>query len=786
MSDFAGELMVVGASLVSPLATTPSAHAFLAKAGATPAAATLSGPMKGAFACPWIPEESSLGVRLAVLASQALAALLSALPETVRVRADIEVVIAFPNEAQGFTEDDTWLVERSARTALHGTRATLAMPTARTRGPRAAFDEVLRAGRDLSQDALRLIVAVDSLAHPERAKTAPDDRDSPWDPAPPRRSEAASGLLLATPARVAEARLPIWGRLRGAATRVHDSTPDNDHPSDGTAISGAIRALPGGSKFVLIAGPEPLSGFYRDELAVAVARNSDRFQPVHHALGPAALLGDVGIASLPASIALVLATLRHGTLRRLAAAGAQAPDAGDLGEHDGPALIWDLFADGTRVALTLEASLDPPPAHRAACTLDSLVAADVLVQKATPTSSFAEPEEGCLERLLSLCRLRKQAPWRELPRIEERILANLDALAETGVSFSEACQFLASRGDPYGGVAATFLFGALRQKGAEGAAVFEDTMVALFGPGAEIRLDAGDSTLETLWLASEGLFLFPSAVAEQALLGSIDQGRGVMAAIALVTLARRGLMSPARVGQRLSRGEPLFAAAVARAASLSPELIAHKESWRPLLDAPGPLAWEGARALLLTNDEAPLARLRAGDELADRLGEKALCLLALAGHEPDVPLFARLARRLPRTETTLRATGDFGWMPVASLLLSALDDEATVDAAARALSTMFGPLPQWPERTSRVAWGRAMKQATWARDKRARDGKPWSAKAIASPRDPSGISDREWQFRIDELRLVSKKVICVEPGGFGAGAREAMLATIAMEERGIE
>src|SRR5262249_20057832 len=81
MSDFAGELTIVSAALVSPLATTPAAHAFFASAGATPAAAALDGPMKGTFACPWIPAESPLGARLAVLASQAIAALLAGLPE---------------------------------------------------------------------------------------------------------------------------------------------------------------------------------------------------------------------------------------------------------------------------------------------------------------------------------------------------------------------------------------------------------------------------------------------------------------------------------------------------------------------------------------------------------------------------------------------------------------------------------------------------------------------------------------------------------------------------------
>src|SRR5262249_19037136 len=157
-------------------------------------------------------------------------------------------------------------------------------------------DGLLCAGRDLSQEAIRLIVAVDSLAHPQRSAHLPEEQDSPWDPAPPRRSEAAAGLALATAAHVAERRLPLLGRLRGAATRVHDWPPENETPTDGSSLSAAMRALPGRGTFTMVAGPDSMTGLFREELSIAVARNFERFLPAYRPVRAAALLGDIGLA----------------------------------------------------------------------------------------------------------------------------------------------------------------------------------------------------------------------------------------------------------------------------------------------------------------------------------------------------------------------------------------------------------------------------------------------------------------------------------------------------------
>lgn len=782
MSDLAGEICVVGAAVVSPLATSPAAHAFLAAAGATPAAAPLDGPMKGTFACPWIHHDSSLGVRLSVLAAQAIATLIAGLPESARTRGNIEVVVALPDARQGVTEDDVWLVERSARTALHGTSAVLVPLAGSLRGPRAYLDELLRAGRDLGPDTVRLLVAVDSPAHPERAAHLPEGQDSPWGPSPLRRSEAAAGLALATAAGAAERRLPLWGRIRGGVTRVHESTPDNDVPTDGSALADAMLALPGQTVFKMVTGPDALAGLYREELSIAVARRFERFLPAYLPLRPAALLGDIGLASLPTGIALSLATLRHATSRRVE-------------EQAGPALVWDLFPDGTRVAMTLAASFEPPPAHTASRTLGPIPAAVPRPSGAggPMLAHLTELQQGCLERILALSRVRREAPWHELPSIERRLLANLDALAEIGADPADIGAFLAQRGDPFGGFAAALALGTLRREGVDGAAVLEDTLLALFGPDASTLLDAGAPTLDALWLTSEALYLCPFFVAERALLGWMDSGPPLMASIALVTLARNKAAPRERIERRLRAGEPLFAAALARVAPLVPEIArAHGEALRALLDGSGALAWEAARGLLLSGDEAGLDRVCAGDSLSERLGEQALCLLALAGRREDAALFARLSRRLPRSDGVSWATGYFGVVSLAPLLLDALDDVATAGAAASALETMLGPLPPGHDHPSdlrapgarRASWTRSLEQATWAAGSRARDGKPWSVEGCVRPPDGDGLSDRDWQFRVDELRLHGKKLVVVEPGGFGAAGREGLLAAVGAEKRG--
>src|SRR5262249_29985562 len=154
-------------------------------------------------------------------------------------------------------------------------------------------------------------------------------------------------------------------------------------------------------------------------------------------------------------------------------------------------------------------------------------------------------------------------------------------------------------------------------------------------------------TLDAVWLTSEALLMCPFFIAERALLGWLDNGPPLLAAIAFVTLARNKAAPRGRVEMRLRAGEPLFAAALGRAAALVPEIaMAHIEALCALLDAPGPLAWEASRALLLAGDDTAIERARTGDGLSDRLREQALWLLALAGRLEDAALFGRLLRRL--------------------------------------------------------------------------------------------------------------------------------------------
>ena len=789
MSDFSGELCVVASALVSPLAVTPAAHAFFAAAGATPAAGALDGPLKGTFACPWLPADAPAGSRLGVLAAQAISALLDGLSEGAREarsssprdKTGVEIVVVCPGTAQGLPEEVEWLVERSARTAAGGAGAQVRCAA----GARAWVDELLRAGRELSGDAIRVLVAVDSMAAPERAAGASGgdgprrpaiapgraglgEQDSPWDLPPPRRSEAAAGVALVTPARALAGKMVVLGRVRGAVTRSDDSTPDNDAVSDGTALSGAIEALPGRSAFGLVVGPQSVSGFFRDELEMGVTRNAARFAPAYRAVCPAAVLGDVGLAGLSSGMALSLAMLRHGTSGL---------------EGAGPALVWDVAGDGTRLALSLEASADHPPAHTAARSLSPVRAP---VGEVRYPGSMKEARQACVERLAALGRLRKEAAWRELPGIEGRILANLDALAEAGARPEEVAGLCARVGGPTGGFVAGLALGTLAPEGEESesreraAGLIEETLVGLFGAEGGALLGEEVSSLGPLWLAAEGVFLAPARPAKATLERWLAHGPPVMAAAAMVALARDGGLARERLEQRAGAGEPLVVAAIARVGAIAPEVqVTGRQAVRDLLEGPGALAWEAARGLLVAGDDSAVRRVRAGDGLCERLGDRALLLLALSGELGDAGVFGRLARRAARSERALFATGMFGDVGLAPVLLDALGDPETAGAAERALAAMLGPAPERAD-----AWREAVSGAAWARGVRARGGEPWSVEGLSGARDPGRLSDRDWQFRVDEARIHGERSIAVEPGGFGEAARAGFLAALGAERSG--
>jgi hypothetical protein len=208
---------------------------------------------------------------------------------------------------------------------------------------------------------------------------------------------------------------------------------------------------------------------------------------------------------------------------------------------------------------------------------------------------------------------------------------------------------------------------------------------------------------------------------------------------------------------------------------------------RDLLEGPGALAWEVARGLLVVGDDTAVARVRAGgpgDSLCERLGDRALVLLALAGEPGDAALFGRIARRVPRSERALFATGMFGDVGLAPILLDALEDEGSGGAAERALEAMLGAAPDRAGREAAALWREAVPGAGWARGGRARDGKVWSLEGLSGAGVSGRLSDRDWQFRVDEARIHGKRSIVVEPGGFGEAARAAFLAALGVERSG--
>jgi hypothetical protein len=183
-----------------------------------------------------------------------------------------------------------------------------------------------------------------------------------------------------------------------------------------------------------------------------------------------------------------------------------------------------------------------------------------------------EAGRGCLERLAALGRLRKVAPWREVASVERRILANLDALVEAGARPEEVARVCLRQGGLAAGFVAGLVLGTLAAEGAETGELLEETLTGLFGADGGVLLEEEVSSLGPLWLAAEGLFLAPSRPAKGTLERWVEHGPPVMAAAAMVVLARGGALSRERVERRARAGEPLVAAAIARVGALVPEV----------------------------------------------------------------------------------------------------------------------------------------------------------------------------------------------------------------------
>jgi hypothetical protein len=156
--------------------------------------------------------------------------------------------------------------------------------------------------------------------------------------------------------------------------------------------------------------------------------------------------------------------------------------------------------------------------------------------------------------------------------------------------------------------------------------------------------------------------------------------------------------------------------------------------------------------LTLWGDRGPYQDLVSG-QLEASLGPSAAELFVLRGHREDLPRLQALLSRHPMNAARLSAIARFGDPTVWAFLAHHLADEALGEAAARALTTLFGPLVPADKRLQGAAWRGAIGARSFDPTVRYRRGRPWSPVVVADELESGDLNRVEMEQRIDELRV---------------------------------
>lgn len=331
-------IAVGGMGLVSPFGLSPREHVFFQRAHVpgpfpSPFVGADEAPVR-VFFCPWLNAALPSAERIAALASAAL---------------DTALV---PLAATGAPPPALWLCLARARPGLdarvhedvtEALRRRYAPPSLKSFWAEAGvFAALKEAEQELSRNegGAIVLVAVDSHVSTPYLTHLVQNPPTRWESIKPRPSEAAAALLLLTPKRAQQLRLPILARIHKSALAMGTSNDDNDAPADAVAMSAALREL--GSGHVSHAfGQAFFDDLRREEWYRAVARQSTRFWDCQHDSVESAI-GAVGAASGAANLVYGAAMLRL---------GAAEPASRD------PFLAWTISRDGTRGVAS--ASVDP-------------------------------------------------------------------------------------------------------------------------------------------------------------------------------------------------------------------------------------------------------------------------------------------------------------------------------------------------------------------------------------------------------------------------------------------
>jgi hypothetical protein len=424
-----------------------------------------------------------------------------------------------------------------------------------------------------------------------------------------------------------------------------------------------------------------------------------------------------------------------------------------------------------------EAVPTPPPSLDVESLIASFLGASspsvepVRIDKAkaapVPEEAFlAAVVVGALERMAMLARHRSERPLGERPRIEARLLAQMDAIAEAGATPEELGAFAEGEGpkDPWMTWAAMFTLGSL-----EGEASLR-AVEALIEGEALAGAEQAASMAEALLVAPHpGL----PALARGLLASESPLGR----VVGLEVLSRRGLLEPESASAAFEHSSPLVASAAIRAIARQERTAAAIMRITPGLRRPErEVAWEAARTLTRWGDRAAYLDVREGGPLATVLGPRALEILVMAGDLEDIAPFTELVRRVPATAEVLDAIARFGHPDSGAYLVHWLSEDGLARAASQALETLFGPLVGASDRGRPAAWREALALREPSTGIRCRRGLPWSAAAAFAECTSGGRPRQEIERRLDELAARTGVAAHVDLALWGPDAVTSLMA----------
>lgn len=325
---------IIGIGLISPGGTSASEHVFFLRAGvAAPAVSPFLDPEDRRIDvrhCPWLGARMGMSERLATLATAAVAETLGIAREAVEIEsAPVMLCVDSPRPGLGAEEIATL---RAVVRAQPGCDEVL-----EHRGAAGAFAALAAAAASVEsgRTPAALVLAVDSHVSLEFACHHAARPGSLWRMREPPPSEGAAAVLLMNAALARRLGSPVLGRFHGAVIERGAAHDDNDEPTDGTAMTAALRAVQSPGRLGMALGQHEVDDLRMRDWHFASARNAARFADSCTFTGIEPHVGRLGAASGLANLVWGLAMLRH--------------DAqGEESARRAPFCAWTLSRDGVR------------------------------------------------------------------------------------------------------------------------------------------------------------------------------------------------------------------------------------------------------------------------------------------------------------------------------------------------------------------------------------------------------------------------------------------------------